>query len=513
MQGKIWAGIGGAVMTMATTPAEAKWLRADTDNFIIYSEGSERSLRDFAENLQRFDATLRFRFKVTEGREANRLPVYLVQQSEEAARLASGSRAASIAGFYSPDPEGSYAVSHRENYGNTMGTSDSQQTLFHEYAHHFMKRYVTAAFPAWFIEGFAEYYSTVDFTRDGKAEIGKAVYRRAYGLLEMPKVPVEKILTERPNMMKRVAQVDVYYGRAWVLTHMLYNDAARSGQLTAYVNAINAGEDARKAATDAFGDLAQLDKDLNRYMVRPLTYRTTRESIPVAGNIVIAPLSPAEDALLPLHLERISADKGSDRMVKVRDALKKLSAQYPGDAGVWYELAAAEWAMDEEARDLAAVRADLDKALAANAEHVRANVLLARLNSFELDKKGDYSAGAWRSVRQPIQIANRANPDDPVPLYAYYRSFGDQQVRAPDIAIQGLARAFALAPENIEVRINYAFALANGGDFTTAIKLAQSVAFDPHDGGSGEQLLDQLEAMRERYDAKSATDAGDEAED
>ena len=57
------------------SPAHAKWLRADTDNFIIYSESSERSLCSFAENLQRFDATLRLRLAVSGGKEPNRLTI------------------------------------------------------------------------------------------------------------------------------------------------------------------------------------------------------------------------------------------------------------------------------------------------------------------------------------------------------------------------------------------------------------------------------------------------------
>ena len=50
------------LMTIAVTlaamvsPAHAKWLRADSNNFIIYGESSERELRDFAEKLERFDA-------------------------------------------------------------------------------------------------------------------------------------------------------------------------------------------------------------------------------------------------------------------------------------------------------------------------------------------------------------------------------------------------------------------------------------------------------------------------
>ena len=500
MQKGLFAG-AALIAALAATSAEAKWLRAETDNFIIYSEGSEKSLRDFAVTLQRFDATLRFRFRVPGGADGTRLPIYLLARSEEVARL-HGRPGSSVAGFYSPGSDGSFAVSNRENYGDEMGTPDSQQTLFHEYGHHFMKRYVTAAFPAWFVEGFAEYYSTVDFDKQGKALIGKPARRRAYGLIELPKLPVEKLLFERTGALKSGQQVEVFYGRGWLLTHMLYNDPARAGQLSAYMTAINAGTDPRQAATDAFGDLAQLDKDLNRYVGRPLSYRPTLEPIPVPTKISIAPLSAAEDALLPLRLERMSADEGSERMTKVRDNLKKLAVTYPGDAGVWFELASAEWALDKEERDLAAVRAAIDKALAIKADHVRANVLLARLNAFELDAKGDYSAGAWRSVRQPLQLANRTDPDDPIPLYAFYQSFIDQRVRPIDIAVEGLGRAFALAPENVQVRISYAFALANKGDFDPAIKLAQSIAFDPH-GSGGEGLLDQLEAIRDLSKAKS----------
>src|SRR5690606_33994040 len=127
-------------------PASARWLRADTNNFIIYSEGNEKSLRSFAENLQRFDATLRHRFHVPGGFEPNRLTIYLVPKAADAGRLASGKDGSSIAGFYNATADGSFAVSNRENDAG-RGTPAAQQTLFHEYAHHFMKRYVPAAFP------------------------------------------------------------------------------------------------------------------------------------------------------------------------------------------------------------------------------------------------------------------------------------------------------------------------------------------------------------------------------
>jgi hypothetical protein len=507
--------IAGAAMIAAlwATGAEAKWLRATSNNFIIYSEGSERDLRDFAEKLERFDATLRYRFKIEGGKDPNPLTIYLVDRASDAGRLASGKGGSSIAGFYSPDPEGSFAVSNREDYV-LKGTPQSQQTLFHEYAHHFMKRFLPGAFPAWFIEGFAEYYSTADFTKDGKAQVGKPVYSRAYGLLTMPKIPASTLLFQRPLEMRNSGQIDVYYGRAWLLTHMLFNDKARVGQLGSYIGAINKGDDPKQAAADSFGDLALLDKDLNRYMNQPMSYGTTADAILIDGAITIGALTPAQDAALPLRLERLSAG-GDERMLKARAGLRKLVVQYPGDAGIWFELAMAEWGLSDDNRDKAAARSAVDKALAIDPKHVRANVLLGEMLTAEVEAKADAGAADWNAVRRPIILANRTNPDDPVPLSAYYKSFVDQGIKPPSIAIDGLARAFHLGPENIEARMNYAFALANGGEFDRAINLARIVAFDPHDGGGGEALLDQLEAMRDRDAEKniSAEKSDDAAAD
>ncbi|SEH17332.1 hypothetical protein SAMN05428974_2165 [Sphingopyxis sp. YR583] len=492
---RIWAMAAAIAAALVATTAEARWLRAETDSFIIYSEGSDKSLREFASTLQRFDVALRILLDVKDRGETNRLPIYLLVSTGEVAKLYTGSRESSFVGFYRTGREGSFAVSHRENGGRSRGTSASQETLFHEYAHHFMKRYRTGAFPAWIIEGFAEYYSTVDFNKDGKALIGKPAYGRGYGLVQLPQIPVEVLLNTDPNSLKTTGQVDVYYGRAWLLTHMLFHNPEREGQLSAYVRAINAGVEAREAARVAFGDLKQLDRDLAIYLRRPLSYRETRDAIPLPTQVSVTALSPGEDAVIPLRLARLNS-RGEDGS-PIRDSLRALTATHANDAAVWFEYAAAEWALDEEVRDLATVRSAVDRALAIKPDHVRANVLLGELRMHELEKKGDYEDTSWRTAREPIALANRTDPDDPLPLYLYFQSFLAQGKSPPVIAIEGLERAFQLAPENIEMRVAYAFALANRGQFTSAIKLAQSIAFDPHIGAQARPFLEQLLRMRQ----------------
>lgn len=505
-----------AVVMMAgmTGTAEAKWLRADTESFIIYSESGEKPLREFAANLQRFDTTLRLVFNVAQKGEESRLPIYLLPSRDDVARLATGSRSAPVSGFYRQDRDGSFALSHRQSGGTLPGTSAAQQVLFHEYSHHFMKRHLRVAFPGWFIEGFAEYYSTVDFDKEGRAMIGQPAHRRGYGLLMLPKMPAERVLLEPPGAMRSRGQTDVYYGRAWLLTHMLFHDPARANQVNAYTNAINAGTEPRKAATDAFGDLAQLDKDLNRYVEGRLSYRTTRDPVPVSTAIKITPLSAHEDAVMMLRLERLNVRGDKPRLTNVRDALRALAAKLPTNPDVHYELAAAEWDIDPGVRDLSAMRAALDKVLAAKPEHVRANVLLGQLQLYELRQKGETDPAAWRAARRPIQIANRADPNDPIPLHAYFQSFLTERTRPSDMAIKGLERAFVLTPENLNLRSAYAVSLAHLGRFEPAINLAKTVAFDPHDNGRGDALLKRIETMRDRgvtaaVQSPADDDAGD----
>lgn len=494
-------------LAMLATPAHAEWLRADTESFIIYSESGEKPLREFAENLQRFDTTLRLVFNVKTSGEDSKLPIYLVPTGDDVAELAAGSRKAPTSGFYRQDGEGAFAMSHRQNIGAGAGPSAAQQVLFHEYSHHFMKRHLRAAFPGWFIEGFAEYYSTVDFDKQGRAMIGQPATRRAYGLLRLPKIPAERILFEPPGAIQKNAQKEVYYGRAWILTHMLFHSPSRTDQINRYTNAINVGTDPRKAATDSFGDLAQLDKDINRYIQGNLAYRTTQNPVPVSTNIQIAPLSADEDAAIMLRLERRNARGDLARMTKARDALRTAAAAQPANPEIQFELAAAEWTMPRDQRDLAAMRAALDKVIAAKADHVRANVLLGRLNLLQLREKGETDPAAWREARKPIQIANRADPNDAVPLHAYFQSFQAEGKRPSDMAIKGLGRAFMLTPENLDIRVAFAFALANQGQIEPALRLAQTVAFDPHDNGRGEAMLARLEAMRDRRAAGAGIEA------
>ena len=244
------------VLTLPASAAE--WLRADTPNFVIYSDGYPHEVTRWAKRVEMLDALLRVRFDKPGPRKGTKLTIYMVENSNAVERLTGRKN---LHGLYSPSSEGSFAITHRKlaYYDNQLS---GQMTLFHEYAHHFMFRNFPSAYPAWYREGFAEFVSTVEFDIDGAATFGLPSGYRAKHLRKSPP-PMEKLLLADVGNIKPKVRAP-FYAWSWLLVHMLNSDPARAAQLRDYLARFAAGAGPEQAA-GAFGDLHALERSLEAY--------------------------------------------------------------------------------------------------------------------------------------------------------------------------------------------------------------------------------------------------------
>ena len=255
--------------------AQAEWHEAQSTNFVIYADDSERDVRRFAERLERFHAAMANLI----GRDpeppspSNRVTVFVVGSQRQVARLAGDGRG-NIAGFYIPRAGGATAFVPDVRVGGR--TQDFSMTvLLHEYTHHLMHTTSTFAAPRWLGEGTAEFFSSTRFSEDGGLSFGLPAAHR-YAELVYFNVPVSDLLDPqagaRPNR-------DGYYGKAWALYHYLTFEESRRGQLARYVEALNQGQSMAEAAAAAFGDLDSLGREVDAYLRRSrimsLRYRQT----------------------------------------------------------------------------------------------------------------------------------------------------------------------------------------------------------------------------------------------
>jgi len=280
-----------ALSLFAAGPARAEWRKAETEHFVIYGDVSERILRTYATKIERFDALLRTYYPIQSDVQIPKLEIYLADGARDMRRiLPDGSEG--IAGFYSADTGRIYTVTNISN-------PEALSTLFHEYAHHFMFQMSAEAYPSWFVEGFAEYYSTVVIEPEkievGREDRGRMLMFTQLGANEW--APLADVLKWRISRSGR-ARVFDYYAQAWGLTHYLMSTPERQRMLSQYLNAVIRGADPGTAMQTVTGrTTVELQNDMRRYFLGRITYYTPQIEIPMP-DVAISTLDADAGALV-----------------------------------------------------------------------------------------------------------------------------------------------------------------------------------------------------------------------
>jgi len=483
--------------------AQAAWRQAQTRHFTVYSEGSEKSLRAFAVQLEKFDYLLRRMTGVTDPQQGSPVQVYLLSNEGKVKKLA---RNPNVGGFYTTTDRSAYAVLSRGSKSHEFDLG-AEEILFHEYTHHFMLHHFPAAYPAWYVEGFAEFFSVVKFRKDGSMQFGNIPMVRVPGLVLGQPYPLKQLFARDTDGLG-ASDGDRFYGTGWLLTHFYFQHKSdRAKEISAYLNALAQGE--LNADPDRFfsGGLDGLQKDLKNYMRGRVTATILTPKEMVIGNIEVQMLDAARGALVEDELRLYKAQQ--DDLPDLIESLRKTAAEYPGSGYAHALLAEALWDADDKAAALAEADAAiaLDPSLS-RAHATRARVLLERAQ--ESGKEADWTAALGAIVK-----ANRADTEDPVPLELYYRYHAMRGGEMPQLGFEGLQKAFELLPQRAQYRFMLAQALARRKDYRAASRLLDPIAYSPHDSSARAAALRRkarLDRSAERQEARKAAKAAPKEE-
>lgn len=467
-------GAGTAVLAalcaLWAPSARAEWLKASSRHFHIYSDTSADAIRTLATRLEQVDGALRLMSgaKDTAESAANPVTIYVLDSAAAVQRLTGGRY---VAGLYLGRASGAAAFTPRRG---GEGMLDPQIVLFHEYAHHYLLGQSDVAFPAWLSEGYAEFVSTARFPKEG-VQIGAAAQHRAWGLLDTRKLPIATLLA--PSGRLDPVQTEQLYGRGWLLTHYLIFGGKRRGQLLPYLNALNAGAPPLEAATRAFGDLKQLDRELDDYLGRSrITAATlTHDRLPRI-DVAVRPLTPGERALIAM---RMTSTRGVDGKTAAPLYARAARAAAPHPDDVVAQGWLAEMAYDAGQDD--AAEAAADRALAVDPRSVQALLYkgMVRLRRATAAKT-PAADKAWAEARSWIVKANRVDTNAAAPLLLYYDSFALAEAKPTKSAVIGLHRAQELAPQDDALRFSSARQFLLDGDVANARRTLRPLAFSPH---------------------------------
>ena len=455
-----------AAAMLAATPLHARWKQATSNHFVVYSEGSEQEIREFATKLEKFDFVLRAYHGVKAPHSPVKLKVYLVPNIAAVEKLAGGE---GVAGYYVSDVRGLMMVGTRDDRRSAQ--LGAEAILLHEYTHHFMYQYFPAAYPTWYSEGFAEFWGSVEFRDKDLVEIGLPANHRFGSFWGNRWLPINKLLTAQSYA--DVPEVDLLYSEGWLLVRYAYEHPERQKQLQAYLKAINDGKSYAESAEQAFDNLGKLNSEIfdyagrSKFSVIQLPFKKIEP-----GPIAVRELAGAEDGMIEYDI-RLAQGVLKKEAAEFAAKVNRAAAAYPDDPHALALIAEAQrLAGNFDAADNAA-----DRLLAGAANNVDGLLQKSLIGIARMKASGSKDAATAKGIRAHLDKAMRLAPQNPLVLEAYYESFRAQGILPPEEAQNALYTAMELAPSDRDLRYQVAADFEARGMIPEAIAIIRPIAY------------------------------------
>ena len=268
--------------------AEQHWNRISSDHFIVLTDAPVKKGQEVAARFEQMRAVFGELLGRSKLRMAEPIDIIAIAGDQKYARLApaSGSQGMNAAGFVLNAADRVYFVLN-------LSQPDSWRSAEHQLAHYFLK-YNYPPTQAWFDEGLAQYFASLNFTSKqtelgADPEISSAFQNDGLGsptrsngikpLTELLSAPVWLSLPDLFGMKNRVVNGQegthstLFYAQSWMTMHYLINKdkLAETGKYMQLV--MSQKVPVEQAIQQAYGmSAAQLDQEIKDYFhsLKPL---------------------------------------------------------------------------------------------------------------------------------------------------------------------------------------------------------------------------------------------------
>jgi tetratricopeptide (TPR) repeat protein len=461
------------------------WFEARSPNFIVVCNAGEKQARKTAIRFEQIRAVFRRELELASKHESPVITILAVKDEDSMKTLlpeywAKGH--AHPAGMFLDNMSQYFAAIQLDAPG-----SNPYNTIYHEYFHSLTAPYYPNL-PVWVSEGLAEFYGN---TQIGDSEVGMGrpdpdlIGELKQGGL-MPLDVLFKVDHNSPYYNEQ-NKISVFYAESWALTHylMVGDKSAHRASLQAYVNAMTKGATEEQAATQAFGDLRQLQAALFRYIGNSAFYYIKAPPPPeiAAADLQVHELSEAE---VDAYRGGFAAVRASTQeAIPILEQAVKLD---PKLALGYQYLGFAEFQDKKHAEALA----DFTRAIELNPK----NALTRFLRAY-LDSRQGGAVGNDEQMEADLRAAIAISPEfaPPYGVLAVYLS--NQGQNFPE-ALQLAQKAQALEPGSTIYQIDLAQVLARMNRYKEARKIAMHAranAANPVERAEAEHFLAFLDQV------------------
>lgn len=237
------------------------WVVVHSAHFAVLTNTNEKRGREVATRFEQMRAVFGSLFHRTKVNLPVPLQIVALNSQKEMKRFAPlwKGTPVEVTGFFQGADDRNFIVLD-------MSSEDPYATVFHEYAHLLLNGNFPVM-PAWFDEGFAEYFSSLRITKK-EVQFGNIPEHTRYTLANTRWMPLADLLSaqhDSPYYNERDKR-GIFYAQSWLVVHYLMSnekvaDAAKYLQLTQIEKRPIA-----ESVKEAFGmDLASFEKTIVKY--------------------------------------------------------------------------------------------------------------------------------------------------------------------------------------------------------------------------------------------------------
>jgi len=473
----------GPLLAADSAPLEVK-----STHFTVTTDANEKDARRILDNFERMRWMFQTLFPKTNVDPASPILVMAMknrrsfQAIEPEQYLAKGQL--NLAGLFLKTQDKNYVLVRLDAEGEHPFA-----TVFHEYTH---LQFSSASdwMPLWLNEGLAEFFQNTDF-HDKDVVLGQASIDDILYLREHPIIPLADLFRIDHNSpyYHEESKASVFYAESWALTHYLQVRDREKGthQVHDYTVLMSQHQDPVTAAEKAFGNLKQLQSDLEFYARQ----RQYKQFILSSASAPLDPGSYRVRSLTPSQYDVRRADFMANvgRKKDARALLETVMAGEPANAEARETLGLLEMVDGNQE----AARKWYGEAVKLDSQSYLAHYYFAALTL----RSGDSAQNT--QVETSLRSAIRLNPSFAA-AYDMLSTFYAMQHKNLEEAKTLNMRAVEMDRSNLSYRLNAENLLMMQGDWDDAekvLKLAAPLAKTPDEAAQIKSRLDQIRAIRD----------------
>lgn len=257
-------------LAASLAPARDKtetWLQISSPHFVVVTNASEKQGRRVADQFERMRSVFHTAFPKAQVDPDAPIVVLATKDAkdfralEPEAYLAKGSL--KLGGLFLRAADKNYVLMRLDAEGE-----HPYAIVYHEYTHLLLTK-SAEYMPLWLNEGLAEFYQNTDI-RDKEALLGEPSADDILWLRQNRLLPLPTLFTVDHNSpyYHEENKGSIFYAESWALTHYLEmkDRTEKTRHVSEYLDLLSKQVDSVTAASRAFGDLKQLQQELESYI-------------------------------------------------------------------------------------------------------------------------------------------------------------------------------------------------------------------------------------------------------